>query len=436
MGILKIKHINHILFGILSSTFINPSVAQEDTSKIWPNQVYQFNNSRLDDIIDSELDFLSQVLSKKKIVFLGEGEHGDGQTIHAKTRIIKYLVERMGFEVVIFEYPFYEMNKVNDLMEDKNKDHSKILNEVFSWDEKIGVDDIPLKEWMVLTKSICTFEGLEVLYHSRIADLLAKDLVKFGIKEKAVKDYIEILRVFNRCGFGIRIDQNVLDKKFLKFKLHHIDFEKKILVAPNSSNKKFIIQVLYNNLNLVKHFHIDNSNIEGEDFYYYQWRDKPMFENFMYHLTANLNKKLIVSTSTYHITRGLSKSKTMVDYLPDSIADKSYFLPFIYYQGLTGRYYEGSDLNVEAVIRPKGYLEEQLHRLGSKYGFIDFGKLNQLQLNHMDSVRSSISPVFTFNAKWSKIFNGLFFIETMTPNYFRRSSKEHNAYIDRLIKPK
>lgn len=51
----------------------------------------------------SDLDFLAEVLNGKRIVQLGESSHGTAEFSAIKVRIIKYLHERLGYNVIAFE---------------------------------------------------------------------------------------------------------------------------------------------------------------------------------------------------------------------------------------------------------------------------------------------------------------------------------------------
>jgi len=58
-----------------------------------------------------DLEFLAPILEGKTLVQLGESGHGVGEFDQAKVRLIKYLHEELGFDVIAFESSVYECFK-------------------------------------------------------------------------------------------------------------------------------------------------------------------------------------------------------------------------------------------------------------------------------------------------------------------------------------
>jgi erythromycin esterase len=58
-----------------------------------------------------DLAALEPLIGDARIVMLGEQSHGDGAAFHTKTRLIKHLHQRMGFDVLAFESGLYDCRK-------------------------------------------------------------------------------------------------------------------------------------------------------------------------------------------------------------------------------------------------------------------------------------------------------------------------------------
>lgn len=65
----------------------------------------------------SDLEALRAAIGNARIVMLGEQTHGDGTTFLAKARLIRFLHQEMGFDVIAFESGFYDVAKSWELIE-------------------------------------------------------------------------------------------------------------------------------------------------------------------------------------------------------------------------------------------------------------------------------------------------------------------------------
>ena len=59
---------------------------------------------------------LKEILRDARIVQLGENTHGDGACFEAKARLVRFLHEEMGFDVLAFESGLWECDRANELL--------------------------------------------------------------------------------------------------------------------------------------------------------------------------------------------------------------------------------------------------------------------------------------------------------------------------------
>ena len=68
---------------------------------------HKLNSIDPNDTDFSDLAPIGKAIGRSRVVLLGEQSHGDGATIAAKIRLVKYLHEKCGFDVLAWESGIY-----------------------------------------------------------------------------------------------------------------------------------------------------------------------------------------------------------------------------------------------------------------------------------------------------------------------------------------
>jgi erythromycin esterase-like protein len=102
-----------ITFLLLFLTYSIKGQSKTDFSKLYIKDLYK-GSSQLKSISPRETNFddfepIGKEIGDAKIVLLGDPSHGDGGAILMKTRLLKYLHEKKGFDVLLFEADLYSI---------------------------------------------------------------------------------------------------------------------------------------------------------------------------------------------------------------------------------------------------------------------------------------------------------------------------------------
>ncbi len=107
----------------------------------------------------SDLEPVNQSIGNAKIVLLGEPSHGDGGAIQMKTRLVQYLHEKKGFDVVLFEADLYSITFELATLTDTSKISTSAKENIYTcWSESKVSQEL----WSYYKQSLKSSTPLEI----------------------------------------------------------------------------------------------------------------------------------------------------------------------------------------------------------------------------------------------------------------------------------
>ncbi|SHN34431.1 erythromycin esterase family protein [Chitinophaga sp. CF418] len=103
--------INRYFLSALLCILLHPFLASGQIQEYIVAHTSPINSVEFNDTSYNDLIPLSRAIGDKRVVMLGELFHGDGETMKLKSRLIRFLHERMGFNVLVFESDFFSLNE-------------------------------------------------------------------------------------------------------------------------------------------------------------------------------------------------------------------------------------------------------------------------------------------------------------------------------------
>lgn len=429
------------------------------------------------DPASDEYSDLLPILSKigtARVVLLGEPSHGDGATFLAKSRLIKFLHQRGGFDVVAFESGLYDCKRVNDGFREES-----------TWSEaaKRGVFGI----WSQSEQCRQFFEYIMDTHSGAFAKehpgLQPLTLAGFDSQFTAVirnSPFFEDLEeFFIRAGGVITADQA---DRLTQLKVWHIESnfkpleydeeqlseeDREVLARARAANREQTKELLENIADVVAAMDIDlkqpksklltahspqqvaftrqcllslaaytrqvdraGTKSDTEKPEENNLRDKAMADNLLFLAnTMYPGRKIVVWAASFHnawaiegiqwqdVPNAYASTKTMGGYVKEALGTDVYSIMFTAAQGETGRPWTGPS-PLEAA--PKGSLEYLCKKANFQHCFIDLRSINpdehasaQWLTQPLVARPLGYSPM---TAVWTEHTDAFFFSQTMTPS--------------------
>ncbi|MDB5203088.1 MAG: Erythromycin esterase [Ferruginibacter sp.] len=388
---------------------------QRETKAIRSNQP--------DSLDFTDLDVIGNAIGNSRIIMLGEQDHGDAPAFLAKTRLIKYLHEKKGFNVLAFESDFFGLNKGWDkLPKEKRLTDSFLMKNIFPiWTFCDACADlfykyIPATQQTTTPIQMTGFDNQMVLSYSgknlskqvdsilRLYDLPITKEANYITGILPLIDSLKKYKMADTTQYQPQYEYLLRIKKELSAKLAADDFWMMIidnLISENiqyRDSKDYIFRSNTRDLQMAK-------NLE--------WLAKKKYPQ----------EKIIVWAHNYHISkysghyeqRFRDRSVTMgTIFDATDLSSQTYTLGFTSYEGTAGR------LSTKPYKVPKPAKKSFENWINKDYAFAftDFKTFNLANPGYGErfKMKGSVGVHHaTQEAEWHKIFDGIFFVRTMYP---------------------
>jgi len=378
----------------------------------------------------SDLAPLKKAIGNRRVVMLGEQDHGDGSAFKAKVRLIKFLHQEMGFAVLAFENGFFESNQVGKRFYQGEADVEEIRMALYGiWKNARSL--APLFEYMERqrkTEKPLRFSGFDCRHKgaytqaSYLPDLkqTLEPLRKTPDFPDGYDDFLVILAELLDKEYSHAPEEAARDL-FMKV----LEGIQRCLGKASVPDQEFWIQELNNIRGFAK-----NSWYQGDN------REKQMGENLLWLIEKGFpEQKIIVWAHNFHIAKNLevlkkanletsSYSLTMGSVIYRQHAEQVYCLGLVSYQGdFCCDAWKGDLVKTRTIQLPgENDLENALFQQGHPYAFVDLLSQPAEAWIRQPHGMMGVDHYERVVLDWGKIYDGLFYIQTMEPSRSRTST--------------
>jgi erythromycin esterase len=369
-----------------------------------------------------DLSFLKEAIGNKRVVLLGEQDHGDGTIAPLKARIVKYLHQEMGFNVILFESDYFSYNKRlkydnNDELtrDDIKRDHW------FFWSKNQELHDF--YNYLADKQETLFVEGFDCNYTlSRNSDGFLdyhQDYIGQGMIALSDEDR-DFYLAFTSDLFTKQNSYELTDLNKERF----LNITKRI-IEDNQSNSQYLQDIKNLRRFALAKWSDSKNRLKN--------RNTFMYENIMWFLNDKYqDEKVIIWAHNQHICKdytqvipqdeiaaieadgwsmnwiGSDAGELLYKDMPNDI----FSIGAISYSGNYNHQAFQYDFTSSSPIESDNdSVESYLHKQNIRYGFLNLEKLNNMLERKDYKLADQHNEAGVSN--WFQVFDGLIYIDSM-----------------------
>ncbi|WP_210463124.1 erythromycin esterase family protein [Rufibacter roseolus] len=397
---------------------------QKKAEEYVQNHLVSIKNISPDSTDYSDLEAIGAAIGTSRIVMLGEQSHGDGATMLAKSRLIKYLHEKKGFNVLAFEADFFALNagwgnvtKNSGAIKDFFR---KNLHGVWPSNKQCSELFYSYIPTTYQTKTPLEVSGFDsqIGYHFSNSNL--KDSIDFYLRRNR-HTFTKTNRYHNEFLPNIERLKNWVgkDKESREWMIGlALTIDTVLAQLGQQYSKDFTYLALENAREFANQLYVYEKSVSS-----YNIRDAQMARNLQWLADSKYpNGKIIVWAANSHIMKNAdtalkAKRDASINWMGTIFNKNSRNSATTYVIGFNsrdGQYANNSGTKVMPVGKPfKDGFETWIDDSVS-YGFIDWKKFRALQPNYSETFKMKSRQMYS-TGNWSDVFDGIFYIRDMTP---------------------